>query len=207
MEQIPHMKNYFGDIDDELTTTLVSVEIYVNVCEELKSEYEHYSDAFTNLILLVLTLVTGVFIPINVYAAIFGMNFTALDWITDFEANPSGFQISFTLVFILSLSLAIGAVRIISVVAPLAGLLGTVTGMIVTFQMITLYGTGDPKLMAGGISQALVTTVLGLLVAIPTTLLHSFTASFYCIPLLQSSIALFYFMIFLHSWLHSLLHL
>ena len=71
----------------------------------------------------------------------------------------------------------IGAVRIISVVAPLAGLLGTVTGMIVTFQMITLYGTGDPKLMAGGISQALVTTVLGLLVAIPTTLLHSFAAS------------------------------
>ena len=49
--------------------------------------------------------------------------------------------------------------------------------MIVTFQMITLYGTGDPKLMAGGISQALVTTVLGLLVAIPTTLLHSFAAS------------------------------
>ena len=71
----------------------------------------------------------------------------------------------------------ISAIRIISVVAPLAGLLGTVTGMIVTFQMITLYGTGDPKLMAGGISQALVTTVLGLLVAIPTTLLHSFASS------------------------------
>ena len=76
-----------------------------------------------------------------------------------------------------SIERGIGAVRIISVVAPLAGLLGTVTGMIVTFQMITLYGTGDPKLMAGGISQALVTTVLGLLVAIPTTLLHSFSAS------------------------------
>ena len=76
-----------------------------------------------------------------------------------------------------SIERGIGAVRIISVVAPLAGLLGTVTGMIVTFQMITLFGTGDPKLMAGGISQALVTTVLGLLVAIPTTLLHSFTAS------------------------------
>ena len=76
-----------------------------------------------------------------------------------------------------SIERGIGAVRIISVVAPLAGLLGTVTGMIVTFQMITLYGTGDPKLMARGISQALVTTVLGLLVAIPTTLLHSFTAS------------------------------
>ena len=62
-----------------------------------------------------------------------------------------------------SIERGIGAVRIISVVAPLAGLLGTVTGMIVTFQMITLYGTGDPKLMAGGISQALVTTVLGCL--------------------------------------------
>ena len=76
-----------------------------------------------------------------------------------------------------SIERGIGAVRIISVVAPLAGLLGTVTGMIVTFQMITLYGTGDPKLMAGGISQALVTTVLGLLVAIPTSLLRSFTQS------------------------------
>ena len=71
----------------------------------------------------------------------------------------------------------IGFIKINSVIAPLAGLLGTVTGMIVTFQMITLYGTGDPKLMAGGISQALVTTVLGLLVAIPTSLLHSFTQS------------------------------
>ena len=72
-----------------------------------------------------------------------------------------------------SIERGIGAVRIISVVAPLAGLLGTVTGMIVTFQMITLYGTGDPKLMAGGISQALVTTVLGLTAAIPLVLLHS----------------------------------
>jgi len=61
--------------------------------------------------------------------------------------------------------------------APLFGLLGTVTGMIVTFQQITLFGTGDPKIMAGGISQALVTTVLGLVVAIPTTLLHSFANS------------------------------
>jgi biopolymer transport protein ExbB len=60
--------------------------------------------------------------------------------------------------------------KIISVVAPLLGLLGTVTGMIVTFQAITLYGAGDPKLMAGGISTALVTTVLGLVVAIPQIL-------------------------------------
>lgn len=64
-------------------------------------------------------------------------------------------------------------IKIISVVAPLMGLLGTVTGMIKTFQAITLFGTGDPKLMAGGISQALVTTVLGLVVAIPMTLLFA----------------------------------
>ncbi|KMT64597.1 MotA/TolQ/ExbB proton channel family protein [Catenovulum maritimum] len=64
-------------------------------------------------------------------------------------------------------------IKIISVVAPLMGLLGTVTGMINTFQAITLFGTGDPKLMAGGISQALVTTVLGLVVAIPTLLLYT----------------------------------
>ena len=60
--------------------------------------------------------------------------------------------------------------------APLLGLLGTVTGMINTFQAITLFGTGDPKLMAGGISQALVTTVLGLCVAVPTVLLHTVVA-------------------------------
>jgi biopolymer transport protein ExbB len=67
--------------------------------------------------------------------------------------------------------------KIISVVAPLLGLLGTVTGMIVTFQAITLYGTGDPKLMAGGISTALVTTVLGLVVAIPMVFLHTLVGS------------------------------
>ncbi len=67
--------------------------------------------------------------------------------------------------------------KIIAVVAPLLGLLGTVTGMIITFQSITLFGTGDPKLMAGGISQALVTTVLGLCVAIPTVLMHTLVAS------------------------------
>ena len=64
-------------------------------------------------------------------------------------------------------------IKVISVVAPLMGLLGTVTGMIKTFQVITLYGAGDPKMMAGGISQALVTTVLGLCVAIPMVLLHT----------------------------------
>ncbi len=63
---------------------------------------------------------------------------------------------------------------ILAAVAPLLGLLGTVTGIIETFQSITLYGTGDPRLMSGGISQALVTTVLGLVVAIPILLLHSF---------------------------------
>jgi len=63
--------------------------------------------------------------------------------------------------------------KITAAVAPLMGLLGTVTGMIVTFQAITIFGAGDPKAMASGISQALVTTVLGLLVAIPTVLLHT----------------------------------
>ena len=67
----------------------------------------------------------------------------------------------------------IAIVQVISVVAPLMGLLGTVIGMIQTFQAITLFGTGDPKIMASGISTALMTTVLGLCVAIPTVLLHS----------------------------------
>ena len=65
-------------------------------------------------------------------------------------------------------------IKVLYVVAPLLGLLGTVVGMIATFQMITLFGTGDPRMMAGGISTALVTTVLGLVVAIPLTLFHAF---------------------------------
>lgn len=71
----------------------------------------------------------------------------------------------------------IAFIKIISMVAPLLGLLGTVIGMIVTFQAITLFGTGDPKTMAGGISQALITTVLGLVVAIPAVLLHAIVNS------------------------------
>ena len=67
----------------------------------------------------------------------------------------------------------IALVQVISVVSPLLGLLGTVIGMILTFQAITLFGTGDPKTMAGGISTALMTTVLGLCSAIPTLLLHA----------------------------------
>jgi len=71
----------------------------------------------------------------------------------------------------------VGLIKVISAVAPLMGLMGTVIGMIATFQAITLFGTGDPKTMAGGISQALVTTVLGLTVAIPTVLLHAMVSS------------------------------
>ncbi len=67
-------------------------------------------------------------------------------------------------------------VKVLAAVSPLLGLLGTVTGMILTFQAITLFGTGDPKMMAGGISQALITTVLGLVAAIPLLLLHSIAA-------------------------------
>ncbi len=68
-------------------------------------------------------------------------------------------------------------IKLLAAVAPLLGLLGTVTGMIATFQSISLFGTGDPKLMASGISQALVTTMLGLCVAIPLLFLHSLLAS------------------------------
>lgn len=71
----------------------------------------------------------------------------------------------------------LGALALLAAVSPLLGLLGTVTGIIETFQSITLYGTGDPRVMSGGISQALVTTVMGLLVAIPLLLSHSFLSS------------------------------
>ena len=67
----------------------------------------------------------------------------------------------------------ISALAVIGAVAPLLGLLGTVTGMIDTFRVITLFGTSDPRLMSGGISEALVTTELGLAVAIPIMLIHT----------------------------------
>jgi biopolymer transport protein ExbB len=68
-------------------------------------------------------------------------------------------------------------IKLFAAIAPLLGLLGTVTGMIATFQAITNFGTGDPKLMAGGISQALITTVLGLVAAIPLLLSHNVVSS------------------------------
>ncbi len=71
----------------------------------------------------------------------------------------------------------IATIKVIVAVGPLLGLLGTVTGMIGTFQAITLFGTGDPKIMAGGISEALVTTVEGLITAIPLLLAHNFISS------------------------------
>ena len=76
-----------------------------------------------------------------------------------------------------SLERGLGAMKVFAAIAPLLGLLGTVTGMIETFQAITLFGTGDPKLMAGGISQALVTTALGLIVAVPILLLHTLASA------------------------------
>ena len=68
----------------------------------------------------------------------------------------------------------LGALKACAAVAPLLGLLGTVTGMINTFQVITTHGTGDPRLMAGGISEAMVTTQVGLAVAIPVMLFAAF---------------------------------
>lgn len=64
-------------------------------------------------------------------------------------------------------------IKMIATIAPLGGLLGTVTGMIVVFQQITVYGAGDPTIMAGGISSALMTTVLGIVVAIPTIFMYT----------------------------------
>lgn len=72
-----------------------------------------------------------------------------------------------------SIESGLSILKIIAAVAPLLGLLGTVTGMIQTFQAITIFGAGDPKNMAGGISAALVTTVQGLVVAIPVVLMHT----------------------------------
>ena len=70
----------------------------------------------------------------------------------------------------------VSSLKIVAMIAPLLGLLGTVIGMIMTFQSITLFGAGDPQTMAGGISQALVTTVLGLCVAVPAVILHAVLA-------------------------------
>ena len=71
----------------------------------------------------------------------------------------------------------LGILALLAAIAPLLGVLGTVTGIIETFQSITLFGTGDPRVMSGGISQALVTTVMGLVAAIPLLLLHSFLST------------------------------
>ena len=76
-----------------------------------------------------------------------------------------------------ALQRGLGLIKLLAAVAPLLGLLGTVTGMILTFQSISLFGTGDPKLMAGGISQALITTVMGLVTAIPLLFFHTLLAS------------------------------
>lgn len=70
----------------------------------------------------------------------------------------------------------ISLIKMFAAIAPLMGLLGTVIGMILTFQTITLFGTGDPKIMAGNISLALVTTALGLIAALPLILVHSVVA-------------------------------
>jgi len=90
-----------------------------------------------------------------------------------------------------ALERGVSLIKVLAVIAPLLGLLGTVTGMIETFQSITLFGTGDPKLMAGGISQALVTTVLGLCAAIPLIFRHSLVnaRSKRCINILEEQSA------------------
>ena len=66
------------------------------------------------------------------------------------------------------------AIAITASVAPLLGLLGTVSGMIETFNMMTLFGSGDPEVVSGGIAQALITTEMGLVVSIPALIIHAF---------------------------------
>ncbi len=75
------------------------------------------------------------------------------------------------------LEMGLNMLKLGAAIAPLLGLLGTVTGMIKTFQAMMIYGAGDPQLMAGGISEALVTTMMGLIAAIPLLVLHSFCSS------------------------------
>jgi biopolymer transport protein ExbB len=72
----------------------------------------------------------------------------------------------------------LNTLAVIAGVAPLLGLLGTVTGMIRLFEVITRFGTGDPKLLAGGISEALITTEVGLIIAVPVLLLHNFLRNY-----------------------------
>jgi biopolymer transport protein ExbB len=76
-----------------------------------------------------------------------------------------------------ALEARLGIIKLIAAVGPLLGLLGTVIGMIITFQTITMFGSGNPKLMANGIAYALVTTVEGLVTAIPLVLLHAYISS------------------------------
>ncbi|MEM6999178.1 MAG: MotA/TolQ/ExbB proton channel family protein, partial [Pseudomonadota bacterium] len=87
----------------------------------------------------------------------------------------------------------LGAIAVTATVSPLLGLLGTVSGMITTFNMMTLFGAGDPAVVSGGISEALVTTELGLIVAIPALILHALLsrkATAYAEGLEASAIAL-----------------
>jgi biopolymer transport protein ExbB len=76
-----------------------------------------------------------------------------------------------------SIESGINIIKIFAAIAPLLGLLGTVLGMIATFQQITLFGTGDPRIMAGSISMALVTTAQGIIAALPLILAHSIVAA------------------------------
>ncbi|ANW22723.1 flagellar motor protein MotA [Vibrio coralliilyticus] len=76
-----------------------------------------------------------------------------------------------------TLEKGLSMLKLLAALAPMLGLLGTVTGMIETFQVITQFGNGDPKVMAGGISMALVTTVLGLVAAMPLLLAHNILSS------------------------------
>ena len=90
------------------------------------------------------------------------------------KPRPGRVRAGLTIAFQGKLSTWLGTIQVITAILPLLGLLGTVTGMIKTFEVMTVFGTGNVRGMADGISQALITTQLGLAVAIPLLLIQSF---------------------------------
>tara|TARA_R110002167_G_scaffold361999_1_gene580809 strand:+ start:7256 stop:8602 length:1347 start_codon:yes stop_codon:yes gene_type:complete len=92
---------------------------------------------------------------------------------TEYGEKRDDKLLAFLLEYRQKLQANLGAIAITASISPLLGLLGTVSGMIETFNMMSLFGAGDPAVVSGGISKALITTELGLVVAIPALIIHA----------------------------------
>jgi biopolymer transport protein ExbB len=92
---------------------------------------------------------------------------------TEYGEKRDDKLLAFLLEYRQKLQANLGAIAITASISPLLGLLGTVSGMIETFNMMSLFGAGDPAIVSGGISKALITTELGLVVAIPALIIHA----------------------------------